>query len=425
MKKVLKAGLGIVGLIILLSAVYWGIAILQKSRPANQPGVKSTGSKGSSNSITSIFSSKPERSISSKSVEITFESDSQKFKYSDIPLYKITKEAGEVIEVTADGNLAKTLIESLPKPSDSISPVPAKIVKIRKGKLEKLVRGEAGSKIDKEKTLMALEEAIKSSPKAASLSIPIKMMNFDGPESFEAKRKELGLTVLLAEFSTDHPGHRDDKGRNVNLKLAAQKIDGLILHPGAKFSFDKIVGKRSKKNGYQPAGVISRGRVIQGLGGGVCQVSTTLYKATLLSNMKIIERHNHSIYEGIDYADVGLDSAIAWGYKDFKFSNKLDTPVLISCQSGAGTVKVKIYANKKPFSKIELFTKNQKKHPFKTNVKRNRKLAKGQKKIVHPGVDGYSVETYRLVIENNGKKREERLSKDRYLTFNRVEEINN
>jgi len=115
---------------------------------------------------------------------------------------------------------------------------------------------------------------------------------------------------------------------------------------------------------------------------------------------------------------------VAWGYKDFRFTNSLDIPVLIACSSGKGSVEIKIYAEKKPFDEIQLTAKNEVKHPYQVQKKSNTSLKKGEVKIVHPGVHGWSVEAFRY-ITLNGKTREEKLSKDRYLTYNRIEESNN
>ena len=148
-------------------------------------------------------------------------------------------------------------------------------------------------------------------------------------------------------------------------------------------------------------------------------MSTTLYRAVLLSGAKIDERHNHSIYDGIEYAQRGLDAAVAWGYKDFKFTNALDIPLLFKSKSGEGWVEVEVWAER-----IELATRNEVKLPFKTEKRVNKKLKDGEVKIVHPGVDGYTIEAFRTIIPIGGVGKEVRLSKDRYLTYNRIEERN-
>ena len=352
--------------------------------------------------------------------------ENQKIAAKEVPLYEITKvekgsEPAKIVSVVANGELAKSLIDEIKLPNEKSEN--AKIVKTD-SKFDKIVSSGSGLEVDKKKTLEALEKSIQTNTAAKNFeNLDVKVFTKKN-EGFSAKMNEMGFKTLLAKFKTTHPGHIDDAARNVNLSIASKKINGLIIPPNGKFSFNKVVGERSKANGFKEAGVISQGRVIPGLGGGICQVSTTLYRAVLLSGAKINERHNHSIYDGIEYAERGLDAAVAWGYKDFKFTNGLNIPILITSTSGEGWVEVSIYAEKKPFESIELYTRNEVKKPFKTEKRINSKLKSGEVKIVHPGVDGYTVEAYRT-ITSNGKAKEERLSKDNYLTFNRIEERSN
>ena len=353
--------------------------------------------------------------------------ENQKIAAKEVPLYEITKvekgsEPAKIVSVVAKGELAKSLIDEIKLPNSKGEN--AKIIKTD-SKFEKIVSSGSGLEVDKQKTLEALEKSIQANIAANNFdNINVKVVTKKN-EGFSEKMNEMGFKTLLAKFRTTHPGHIDDAARNVNLSIASKKINGLIIPPNGKFSFNKVVGERSKANGFKEAGVISQGRVIPGLGGGICQVSTTLYRAVLLSGAKINERYNHSIYDGIEYAERGLDAAVAWGYKDFKFTNGLNIPILITSTSGEGWVEVSIYAEKKPFESIELFTKNEVKRPFKTETRINSKLKSGEVKVVHPGVVGYTVEAYRTITSIDGKSKEERLSKDNYLTYNRIEERNN
>lgn len=418
MKNRLNSIVAIVALVAFLLLTYFGIQHFQSPGPAP---------------LKLVEGGKPERTISSpsdnkvvekKNVDLQFEDGSKVISYKEVPLYSVVKEDQKPISITADGEMIKQVIEKLPQPEKASEPVPSKLVKSVVSNFDKLVRGSSGLDIDKEKTLAAVEEAIKNSPEAATLTIKILTKKIEGKESFSNKKNAMGFKTLITSFSTLHEGHMDDKGRNVNLAIAAKKIDGVIIPPGGKFSFDKVVGPRTAKYGFQKAGVISRGKVIPGMGGGICQVSTTLYQTILEAGLKVDERHNHSIYDGIDYAKRGLDAAIAWGYKDLKFRNNLDFPILISAKSGMGSVSIELFAEKVAFDSVVLVTRNEKKHPFQLKKKKNRKLGKGQEKIVHPGVVGYSIETYRIITKD-GKSKEERMSKDRYLTFNRIVEFNN
>jgi vancomycin resistance protein YoaR len=422
MKNIFKSALTIAALIVVLAVVYIGIKHLQGTAPVTTPDQSSLTSPDDTQTTSSGQS--PDTLVEKKNVNLEFSDGKSIVAYKNVPLFSVVKKDDKPISITADGNLAKTLIEKLPEPSDASEPLPSKLGKAANDNFKKIVRGKEGLTIDREKTLAALEAKIKEAGAAATLSVPIFTKKFEGKESFSNKINEMGFNKLIASFSTLHEGHIDDEGRNVNLAIAAKKIDGLIIPPGGKFSFNKVVGPRTRKYGFENAGVISRGKVIPGLGGGICQVSTTLYRTTLKAGLKIDERHNHSIYDGIEYADRGLDAAVAWGYKDFKFSNNLDVPILISASSGKGSVEVSLYAEKQPFESVVLQTRNEQKHPFKTQKKRNSKLKKGEVKVVHPGVTGYTIETYRIITQN-GKTREERMSKDRYLTYNRIEEINN
>lgn len=421
MKNIIKPGLLVVAVVFFLSAIFAGIMYFQGAAPKIPRVITDKGATGPAQPDTS---SADEVQKHEKAVNISFtSSDGKTFEFNDVPIYQMTLKNNKPVEIIANGDLAKNLVEKLPEPAEARQPVPAKIEQ-KKNEFSRIIRDEPGYSIDKAKTLAALEESIKTNLEADNHRINIVTGQIIGKENFSEKMKEMGFTQLLASFTTLHEGHMDDENRNVNLTIASQKIDGLIIPPGGKFSFNKVVGPRTEKCGFKKAGVISQGRVIPGLGGGICQVSTTLYRAVLMSNMKIDERHNHSIYDGIDYAERGLDAAVAWGYKDFRFTNSLDIPVLITSKVGPGQIQVEIYAETKPFENIVLETRNEVKHPFRLEKKINNSLKKGQVKVVHPGITGYSIEVYRIVT-SNGKTREERLSKDRYLTFNRIEETSN
>jgi vancomycin resistance protein YoaR len=419
MKNLFKSALFIIGLLIVTALIYVGLKKLQLQK------TDSTTKKPTQtvSQPEEVIDSKETETVQQK-VNLEFLLGNKKFSYKEIPLYKRVMLGDKTQKIIADGDLAKKLTDNIPAPDNLSKPVPAKLVtKAPKG-FDKLERGQAGQVIDREATLRALENAIKDLPASNTLQIEIVTVKSEGKESFENKKIEMGFNKLIASFSTLHEGHIDDEGRNVNLQIAAEKIDGLIIPPGGRFSFNKVVGPRTEKYGFRKAGVISRGKVIPGLGGGICQVSTTLYRAILQAGLQINERHNHSIYEGIEYSERGLDAAIAWGYKDFKFRNNFDIPVFIVAKSGKGSVSIELYAEKSPYESVRLETRNEKEHPFTTKIKKNSKLKKGETRIVHPGVTGYTVETYRI-IEHNGKVKEERMSKDRYLTYNRIEEINN
>lgn len=118
-----------------------------------------------------------------------------------------------------------------------------------------------------------------------------------------------------------------DSNRVNNLHLAIEKIDGLILNPGEEFSYNGVVGQRTEETGFLAAGAYDDGQVVQEIGGGVCQVSSTLYSACLYAQMEIVERSNH--YFKVDYLDYCMDATVSWPSPDFRFRNNTDYPVMI------------------------------------------------------------------------------------------------
>lgn len=126
-----------------------------------------------------------------------------------------------------------------------------------------------------------------------------------------------------------------------NVKLAAKHIDGVILEPGDSFSYNGTVGQRTKANGFLEAGAYANGQVVQEVGGGICQVSSTLYYCTLISNLKITYRTNH--YFTVGYIEPGMDATVSWGGPDFQFQNNRTFPIKIRAYVSNGSLTVEIW----------------------------------------------------------------------------------
>lgn len=147
---------------------------------------------------------------------------------------------------------------------------------------------------------------------------------------------------LLATFSTKYATSNVD--RTTNLRLAANKIDGTVIMPGEIFSYNKVVGKRTISAGYKNAAIYQDGAVTDGLGGGICQISTTLYNAVIKAGMLIEERRNHMFVPS--YAEAGKDATVVWGSTDFKFENRRSYPIKIETSVSGGIATVSIYGLK-------------------------------------------------------------------------------
>ena len=158
----------------------------------------------------------------------------------------------------------------------------------------------------------------------------------------------------LATFSTHYP--TANTNRTTNLRLAANKINGTVIMPGETFSYNKVVGPRTRANGYKNAAIYENGQVTDGIGGGICQVTTTLYNAVVFSNLEIVSRQNHSFVPS--YVTGGRDATVAYGSIDFKFKNNRNYPVKIKASVSGGVATVSIYGLKtKDDYKISITTK--------------------------------------------------------------------
>lgn len=166
--------------------------------------------------------------------------------------------------------------------------------------------------------------------------IPLKITNPDittndiGIEAFPNK---------LAGFETYY--YESNVNRSTNLRLAAEKINGTVLMPGEVFSYNQVVGKRTEAAGFKNAAIYSDGGVTDGLGGGICQISTTLYNAAVMADLEIVYRTNHMFAPS--YVPAGMDATVAYGSIDFKFKNSREYPIKIIADASGGVASVEIY----------------------------------------------------------------------------------
>jgi vancomycin resistance protein YoaR len=154
---------------------------------------------------------------------------------------------------------------------------------------------------------------------------------------------------IIANIRTKLIGHyityfnSANKERTHNISLAADAINNHVVFPGEIFSFNKVVGKRTASRGYQPAPIIVRGELSEGIGGGICQVSSTLFNAADRSGLKILERYSHS--KQVPYVPPGRDATVSWYGPDFTFKNKHSQPILIRAKTYPGKMVVLIYSS--------------------------------------------------------------------------------
>ena len=159
------------------------------------------------------------------------------------------------------------------------------------------------------------------------------------PEMTQERLQKHLLADKLATKTTSLSG--SSSNRITNVKLAAEKINGVILQPGQTFSYNDVLGQRTKANGFKEAGAYSGGQVVQEVGGGICQVSSTLYYCAMVSNLKINTRTCH--YFPVAYIEPGMDATVSWGGPEFKFTNSREYPIEIKAYVEKNSITVEIW----------------------------------------------------------------------------------
>ena len=242
------------------------------------------------------------------------------------------------------------------------------------------------------------------------LKIPVKIIP---PQySTEDLLEELGLTQEISNYSTVLKNR--DGNTIFNIRLAAKKINGRVIKPGEIFSFNQIVGPAEKEDGFKEGTIIANGKFIKGYGGGVCQVSSTLYNSVILANLMIIERYNHSVYgDATTYVPLGRDAAVFYGYKDLKFRNNLSDKIVIFARVAGEILTVSIYGNYPHKPEIEIISKDKKIIDYQVIRENDPGLEEGQEIVFQEGNPGYQIKTYRI-IKKAEEEKVELLSNDTY-----------
>lgn len=156
-------------------------------------------------------------------------------------------------------------------------------------------------------------------------------------------------TEVLAHIKTQQIGqyvtyfNSNNKSRITNIELAAKALDSHVVFPNETFSFNKVVGRRTTAKGYKSAPIIVRGELSEGVGGGICQVSSTLFNAADRAGLRIVQRYSHS--KRVPYVPSGRDATVSWYGPDFQFQNKYNQPILIRAKRYGGSLVIKLYSS--------------------------------------------------------------------------------
>lgn len=262
---------------------------------------------------------------------------------------------------------------------------------------------------------ITLEEAINSyNANPEGCTIPLKVLAPNIPTS------QIGSEAfpnLLGSFKTNFA--TSNVNRSTNIRLATEKINGTVVMPGEVFSYNQTVGKRTAAAGFKSAAVYVGGEVTTGIGGGICQVSSTLYNSVLLSNLEIVERTNHGFNPG--YVPAGRDATVSWGGPDFKFKNTRNYPIKILASVSGGTILVEIFGLQTSDDyEVEIESYITSYIKYSTIERQDASLAKGVTKVIQSGSNGCRSVCYRILKKNGEVVEKNLLSKDTYSPHNKI-----
>lgn len=221
-------------------------------------------------------------------------------------------------------------------PRVNIDPIDAKF-EMNDDKVSAFQASTAGRRLNTDKSVSILMEQIRSAQNSATLVVE----NIE-PELTLEKVNRLGINTLLGQGESDFSGSSSARIHNIEVGMA--KFNGLLIKPGEEFSFNDILGEVDDKSGYQSELVIKSGKLVREYGGGICQVSTTLFRSAIYAGLPIIERRPHS-FPVRYYAPQGFDSTIYPGVTDLKFVNDTPSHILVQSKMNGKKLAFEIYGS--------------------------------------------------------------------------------
>lgn len=199
------------------------------------------------------------------------------------------------------------------------------------------------------------------------------------------------ISHVMGHYKTLFPA--TDRDRNFNLKLAASKINGVVLRPGEEWSFNTQVGERSQKNGYKVAHVITAGEMVDGLAGGTCQISTTVFGAAFFAGLEVVKTQNHSRPSA--YTPLGFDATVVWPSVDLVLKNPYDFPVAVRYVVANGEAKVEILGKERPYDKVVFEREITEESPYPTEERLDEEIKEGEVTTDQEGFNGYKIDRFR------------------------------
>jgi vancomycin resistance protein YoaR len=253
---------------------------------------------------------------------------------------------------------------------------------------EAVIGERPGRLLDVDRSSIAIERALERGEEVASLGFDVR-----APARVASELTHIRYEAVLGSFETAYDSTARATDRTFNLQQAASKLDGYVLMPGGELDFNAVVGPRDEANGYRVAKLIAEGDRVDGIGGGICQISGTLHAASLFAGLDIIERHPHT--RPSSYIRLGFDAAVAYPSINLRLRNPYDFPVVLRQTVSAGRVRVEIRGARRPYT-ISVVRKIDGASPFDELEEPDPALPSGVRLLAQRGVPGIDLHRYRI-----------------------------
>ena len=253
-----------------------------------------------------------------------------------------------------------------------------------------VVDGEVGVTVDAEAARLVLESA------AAGETVQLPA-DITFPEMTAQELEAVLFRDLLGTTTTTVSG---TSVRRNNVRLSGEAVNGTILNDGEEFNYNQVVGERTVERGYGAAATYVNGETVDTVGGGICQTSSTVYLAALLSNLEIVERYNHRYWPG--YITLGMDATVSWGGPEFRFKNNTGYPIRIDVGYQNSQLTVSIYGTKADDTYVEMTREVLSTTSYEVEYVETDQLPYGTQQQKQNGYTGYVVQTYRNVYSGDG-----------------------
>lgn len=256
----------------------------------------------------------------------------------------------------------------------------------------------AGRLLDVDKTFLAIEQAVARGERKVTAALETLR-----PRRVASELADVKFSHVLGYFETRYDRSDRSRERTYNLRLAASKLDGHVLLPNEVFDFNEIVGPRDEANGYRVATVIAEGELVDGIGGGTCQISGTLHGAVFFAGLEVVERIPHT--RPSSYIKMGLDATVVYPTINFRFKNSYDFPVVLHETVKDGVVRAEILGpDRKHF--VTFIRRITEALPYEQIEREDDHLPRGTRVLGQRGVAGFAVTRYRIIREGQHATRE-------------------